>query len=341
MSRILIVGDQHFKHGLPYAAAFKDGRREEWDTVINAIHETAKSCDAVVLMGDNLNTRHNHSTVLKLFAGFVKKFGDKPIHILVGNHERYGDSTALDFLAEMKLPNVFVYTNMEKVVIGDITAVMVPFHTPGMVGAESWVDATAKATKKLPQGDVAFMHHAISKTKVAGGLTDTFHEIVFDATKLSKKYTYTFSGHIHAPQKVLDNVIVTGSIFASDMGEGQKYIWVYDTSKQEVEQVELPGRVLVKLTDNDKRYAKTPKNAIVKWVITDKKIKRDDIVKKGEKFDVCIISEQYPNERKKIDYGIAGVDLSLENLLKMYAQSQDLEYNDLQEAYALLQASHD
>ena len=69
--RICIIGDQHFRFQLPYAAAFKDDRRGEWEAVKKTITDAAEYCDGVVFLGDNLNSRHNHSSVNREFVEFV------------------------------------------------------------------------------------------------------------------------------------------------------------------------------------------------------------------------------------------------------------------------------
>ena len=92
--KICIVGDQHFRYQLPYASSFKDGRRAEWEGVKEEIYKTADKCDAVVLLGDNLNTRHNHSSVNREFVDFLVRLGlgNKPVYIISGNHETFQSS---------------------------------------------------------------------------------------------------------------------------------------------------------------------------------------------------------------------------------------------------------
>ena len=108
--KICIVGDPHFRFQLPYSTALEDGRRSEWEAVKDKIVETAEKCDAVILMGDCFNSKHNHSTVNTEFVNFLHRFGNKEIYILAGNHERYGHQTGLDFIKEMKNPLWHVFT---------------------------------------------------------------------------------------------------------------------------------------------------------------------------------------------------------------------------------------
>ena len=58
--KILVIGDAHFRYELPYASAFEDGRRKEWEEVKKTIHTTAEGCDVIVFLGDNLNLKQKY-----------------------------------------------------------------------------------------------------------------------------------------------------------------------------------------------------------------------------------------------------------------------------------------
>ena len=136
--RILICGDQHWRNELPYGPVISDGRRAEWDAGITEIHKAGEPCDAVVLLGDNFNARHNHSSVIRRFVEFLKGFGNKQVHIVAGNHERYGTETALDFLQTLTdktwgYRNWFVYTAPTSTVVAGVPTFFIPYMTPHMM----------------------------------------------------------------------------------------------------------------------------------------------------------------------------------------------------------------
>jgi len=333
MNKVCIIGDIHFKAELSYSSSVSDGRRSEWEAVKRTIHKTAKECSAVVLMGDNLNSRNNPSAVLKEFIEFLKEFGDKPIHILVGNHERQGLTTALDFLDKVKYPGWHVYTDITGGVdIGDKIATFVPSVTPAILGVETKEEA-ADIISNLPKADIAFMHHAINGTSG----TEFFNEIIVDKDKL--KFGMTFGGHVHKAERLSDKVIITGSIMTAEIGEHKKSVWVWNGDDNSVEEVPLPVRGIHKI-DWDENFEKNleaiPQKSIVKCVIEDKKASITLIKDSLKGFDSALIIEQYPNERSKVDYGEKGLDLSVESLLKIYAKNKEVSYKDLSEGFMLI-----
>lgn len=107
-----VVGDLHLKENLGYADYIPDKRGAEKKEIFDFIHDNLNDCDTIVLIGDSLNGRNNPSNVLKEFVSFVKRFGNKDIYILAGNHEKFGDGrSAIDFMKEMKIPNWHIITN--------------------------------------------------------------------------------------------------------------------------------------------------------------------------------------------------------------------------------------
>lgn len=344
--KILAVGDQHHKLELPYASLFSDGRRSEWKSVVEVIHNTAVSCDAVVLMGDNLNLRNNPSSVLRDFVEFLKKFGDKPVHLLSGNHERAGLSTALDFLQKLEHHNWHVHTSITETKIGELKALMVPYLTPAMVGASSNHEGVTKAVEKFGSGyDLAFFHQAISGGMSNGTMVETFNEIVLPKEEVSKRTRWALSGHIHQPQFIPNNIVMTGSIFTSEVGEPGKNIYVYDTElegKQEfpINQISLPVRGIYKVdwSNNPAEiFGGIPVNSIVKCIVTVPGTDIELVKETLKRFDASIIIEQYPRERTKVHFEEGGLDLSMGNLLKVYAETKEIDYRDLQEGLALLE----
>lgn len=336
--KVLIIGDQHFKVELPYGTAFEDGRRAEWDSVIDMITTKARECDAVVLMGDNLNTRHNHSSVIKDFISFLKRFGDKEIHILVGNHEKYGESSALDFLEKIDHPLWNVYTKTKnEVAIAGKKATFCPFLTPQMVGATDNKEGATKAVKEMTGGDYLFLHQGVTGGKVHGTWVDLFNEIVLPTASLEKKYKKIFTGHIHTHQNVTENTMITGSIFTAEVGEHGKSVFVLDTDTDTITTIPLPVRGIYGVENPSiKTLDGIPKNSIVKCTLTKKDLDVGQITEKLSLFDAGLLVENYPRERKKVYFEKGGIDLSVDNLLKIFAENRGIQYNDIKEGFDII-----
>lgn len=330
--KILVVGDQHFRFEHSYASAIPDGRRSEWEAVKKTIHDAAKNCDVIVLMGDNLNARHNHSSVIREFIEFLKEFGDKPIHMLVGNHERFGEHTALDFLKKVNHPNWNIYSTItENVMLGDKIATFIPFCTPAMLEVATKEEAET-IINNLRGVDIMFAHHAITGTEG----TEFFNEVMIDKSKL--KHEMTFGGHVHKPERLSNTVIVTGNIFTQEVGEHDKCVWVWDSLTNTTLEVPLPVRGIYKVgvEKTYNTFIHIPDNSIVKCFITSRDLDVNVVRKDLERFDAGIIIEQYPSSRPKVHFESGGLDLSVENLLKLYAENKGLPYNELKEGFELI-----
>lgn len=342
--KILIVGDQHFRYELPYAPLFEDKRRGEWKEVLSTIQQAAASSDAVVLLGDNLNSRHNHSSVVREFVEFLRGFGDKPVYILAGNHERYGRETALDFLERLGNRNWFVCTqpmNGISIVPGK-TATFVPFLTPGFLEVPSKEEALTNALGLMGRSNYCFMHHAIAGASVHGTMVDTFNEIVFPREELEARYSHIFAGHIHGSQRLSEKTLMTGSIFTQEVGEIAKSVWVLDTDDDSVTEVPLPVRGIYKVELGPESIGATrlldtiPYKSIVKCLVTVKGQDIEGIRYALKRFDASLLIEQYPHERRKVHFEQGGLDLSPENLLRVYAEEKKIDYEELRAGFDLI-----
>ncbi len=334
--KILLVGDQHHRLELPYAAAFEDGRRGEWEDVVATIHMASEKADLVILMGDNLNARHNHSSVLADFVNFLQGFR-KEVRILTGNHERYGLSTALDFLENAMKEKWIVHTTPCGSVNFEGTKIaFIPYMTAAMVaGTASNEEAVKAFMESSPGADIAVMHQGITGAKVHGTMVDLFNEMVFPQEELEKRYKKVFSGHIHQAQKVGTKIQMTGSIFTMEVGEHSKSVFMYDTDTGTTEEIPLPVRGIYLVEDN-MDMSKIPDNSIVKYIVTDKEIDLDKKKKEMERFDASFVIEKYPMERRKMHVADGAMDLDINSLLEMYGKSRGILYTDLKKGLDLL-----
>ncbi len=345
--KILAVGDPHFKLELPYGELISDGRRAEHDAVLEAIHEAAKDCDAVVLLGDCFDKRHNHSTVIKEFIDFVNEFRnksvtdhnyfDKPIVILSGNHETYeGDKTSIDFMVGMN-PQIFIVTPQNLMLAKGPLATLgfIPYMTNASLGVSSTEEATEKLICMIEEHkyNVLFTHHAIE----GAGASPYFNEIVLPKERLEKVAKLVVAGHLHKPA-VFGKTIVTGNIFTSDVGEGKRYVWKIDTKDGSYEEIELPTRPIFKVTDpTEQELDGLSKNSIIKVILTQEGQDLDKLKKKLSEFDAHLLIENYPNERHRLHIDSnQTLDLSVESLLELYAKAKNEDPERLKAAFAIL-----
>lgn len=348
--KILVVGDAHFRLDLPYAQLFKDRRRGEWEQVKKTIQDAAKGCDVVVMVGDVLNLRHNHSSVIQEFVHFLDGFGDKQVYILSGNHEVFESTkTAIDFLHHAKKDNWHIITPPAMLQVPDIggghSAAFLPYMTNGALGVEDSKSATKEIMTMLKPADFLFHHHAMSGTKSLDSTTDLFDEAVLPKDQLAKKFGMVFGGHIHEPSRD-GNVTVTGSLFTNSIGEDKRSVWRVDAETREVEEIPLPVRPIygievMNISTNEliADLAKLNHRSIIKLINHDKKIDIEKLKAELDTFDAHILIEDYPNERTKahVKDG-ASNDLSVPGLLKTYAKARGVDEKDLLTAFEMIRS---
>lgn len=337
--KILAIGDPHFKLDFPYADLIKDRRLGERSDILETIHATGRECDVIVFMGDNLDKRHNHSSVITDFVNFIKGFGqDKPIFIISGNHEVYdGDKTALDFLKGLP-GNVTVITPKNgvtsEVVHGELLG-FVPYMTNASLGVTSHDDGVSKILEALEHPETysaVFLHHAIS-----GESTDLFDEIVIPREALEEISEQVVAGHIHKASQE-GNTTITGNIMTHEMGEESKAVWVVDTTSSTTKPVPLPVRPIKKMINPSvEELDSLDKRAIIKAILTEKGQDVDSLRAKLNEFDAFILLEDYPMERRRIHSDSAKmIDLSVESLIELYAKEKGKDPERLKKALEII-----
>lgn len=339
--KILCIGDQHFKENLAYADYISDRRIGEKKEVLNLIVKSAEDCGHIVFMGDNFNSKNNSSETNREFVEFIEKFGDKEIYILSGNHEKKGDGkTAIDFLGEIKKKNWHIFTKPSSVEVEGLKLDFLPYMLNSELGVETHAEATEHIMGHLDGGGILFAHHAITGTTWNGIKTEMFKEVVLPREALEKKYKLTIAGHVHDPQQV-GSTIITGSVFTSEVGEKEKFIWKID-DKLNIEQIKLPCRPISKviLDQSDNGFFELidlPSKSIVKVIVTDKSVLLDEVKEVLKRFDASLLIESYPSERKKanIEDGVA-FDFSIEALLKLYAEEKGIDVNQLMSGLSII-----
>lgn len=338
--KIGIIGDMHFKDLMAYSEYVKDQRIPEKKAVLDHIVDSFSDCQVIVFMGDNMNSKNNSAESIKEFVEFVERFDSKEVYILLGNHEKRGNGkSALDFMKEVNKPNWHIITtpNFSTDVLGKKVSFL-PYMSKTELQVNTDHEGLEILMNQLKGGDYLFAHHAISDTfsNLSKLLTNDFKEIVFPKTELENRYKLVFAGHIHFPTNY-GKTIITGSVFTSEVGEHEKFVWKLNTKDNSVEQIKLPCRAIYKIENPySDTFEDMDKSSIVKCIITEKGYKIDNVREDLKKFDAYLLLEQYPNERKKIHFDEGAIDFTIEGLLQVYAKEKKLDINNLMIGYDLI-----
>lgn len=334
--KILVLGDLHLKENLGYSDYVAEGRGKEKQDILDFIVNTAKDCDKVVMLGDQLDSRNNPSRVIKEFTGFIERFEGKDVYIIGGNHELAGDGTsAIDYLSEIRNPRWHIYTYEMGTHDG---LYFLPFMNKRVLGTGDDHESAEKITAMLQPGDVLFSHYAFTGCSTASGqMTDLFSEPVLNLELVSPKFKKIYAGHIHKKQKV-KNLTVAGSIFCNEVGETEKFIFIYDTETGIETEVALPGRSIYKIENPTvEQLEALPVNSIVKAINTNRETDVEKLkVMLGDRFDAYLLSEKYDNQRQKVHFEEGAIDLSIESLLEIYAKSKKIDLEQLKKGFELI-----
>lgn len=334
-----IIGDQHFKDNLSYADYISDRRVAEKKAVLDFIVESFKDCQHVVFLGDNFNSKNNSSETNREFVEFLEKFGDKQLYLIAGNHEKKGNGkTAIDFIGEIKKDNWHVFTKPGTISIEEIACKnpvkldFLPYMHKSELGAENRDDATRIIMNGLKGGDVLFAHHTISGSSWNGIKSESLMtEVVLPKDELEKRYKLIVGGHIHEPQ-LIGNTLVAGSLFTSEVGDIEKFIYIldYNLEKVDLRKIKVPCREIHKIENpTAEQLSSIPKESIVKVIVTNKAIDLEELRNQLQRFDASLIVEDFPNQRKKANIEEGAFDFSIESLLKLYAKEKDVDYEKL------------
>jgi len=297
-------------------------------------------------MGDNFNTKNNTSKTIKDFVSFVERFNGKEVFILAGNHEKFGDGkSAIDFMKELKSKADWHIITTEPLTVSlhEKQLLFVPYYSKNELGvgtneeaANVMMDIIKSQVAPQKTSNMLFLHQTISGFDAGGTLTDMFNEIVLPQKKLEKIFEIIVCGHIHNPS-VSGKTLMTGSVFTNEVGEHEKFIYIIDEKTYKTTHIKLPCRPIIKIENpsiNDLNGIDP--QSIVKVVLT-KKTKDIEIIRsKLDSFAAHLLVEQYPNKRKKIDFGNNLLDFNIVDLLKTYAKERTVDEKKLLLAWDMI-----
>lgn len=340
--KIGVIGDLHFKDRLGYADLVSDGRSGERALVLDQIYMGLKDCEAVVFLGDNLDSRNNSSKTLKEFVTFIERFDAEKVFILAGNHEKWADGrSAIDFLKQVKRPWKVLTNGIEAHDINGTKVSFLPFISRFELGSSDDKEAAQSLSDTLPGGDILFAHHAFTGINIRGTLSDEFNEPVLPQEVLKSKYKLTVIGHIHTSNDSdYPGFLLAGSIFCNELNEKDKSVWIVDVDANKdisVEKIPIKQRSIIKMVDptEEEINALDCKNTIVKAEITKRDIDKGAIKQMLQKCAGYTLVERYFNKRQSnTDADV--MDYSVENMLKLYAKAKKIDYALLAHGYELI-----
>jgi hypothetical protein len=195
--------------------------------------------------------------------------------------------------------------------------------------------------KSLPEGKYLFCHHAISDMDFGGMSTNMLTEVLLPHKILNEKYNRVFGGHIHS-RSDKDRVHVVGSVFTHNSGDGDKWICILEEHEKgsSVEWRKLPCRHINTLTGPDLKAVKAlEKDSIAKVIFTDRELIpsvqgiKEALVARKINFKIL---EQFREQRVKKEEDLSVVDLSIEKLLKIYADQKKVSFKALMEGFDIV-----
>lgn len=333
-----VIGDCHFKEKLSYTEYIPDGRKAEFQAVLDTTVEFFKDCDRVVFLGDCFDVKNPPAKVIRAFTEFLERFNGKQIFIISGNHDKNAaGEAAIDYLREIKNPNWHIITNTIEAID---RMIFCPYFFRQELGVAFHAEATVLLLEKIPAGKYLFVHHAVSDTLTNGNQsTNIFDEIVLPKTELEKHFDLIIGGHIHRPG-IYGKTLIAGSLFTSEAGDRNNAVWKIDTETNKIEKQMLPVRYIFRFENiKAEPLAKALlgfKHSIVKVVLTDKTFKDSVEALKlaGKDFDAFILQEQYPREREKKSSSEENLlESSIESLIKHYALQKKIDHAPLLAAW--------
>jgi DNA repair exonuclease SbcCD nuclease subunit len=169
---------------------------------------------------------------------------NKPVHIVVGNHDTFYKTTNKINSVEQLLSkyNWFIYTEPTTIKLDQLDVCIVPWICDGNLQSSMNEIDTTKA-------QVCFGHLELMGFDLFPGHTNL--DKGFDA-KLFNKFDLVFSGHFHHKSNK-NNIYYLGSPYPmtwSDWGD-QRGFHIFDTETRELEFIENPYQIFHKLYYND------------------------------------------------------------------------------------------
>lgn len=257
--KAVVLGDVHFGTGYSLGKVDKLKRLNSrlldfsatFDYVIDYL--ISNEIKVLIITGDIFEFRRPKASELGIFAEKIQRLEEHGIqtHIVAGNHDIIADerTTTIDVLQKLKLPNTFIYSEIDSFECGKedrMNFVFLPYRTKSILGCTTNKDSIERVKEridyevdKFSKGNKFLVGHFMFKQTMLGSMTleKNADEVVFP-TEMFESFDGTIVGHIH-PHQILNAqplMCYVGSMECKDFGEAdlKKYFLVIDNDGGEL-----------------------------------------------------------------------------------------------------------
>lgn len=273
MSNVVILGDVHLGKGVSIGrtgvGATLNSRIVDQINLLNWTLEQAEELlsNHIIITGDIFEDPKPHPTLITIFIAWLKKCQahNVNVHIIIGNHDilrnGYVYISPLDIISEMDLDHVFIYKDINTIMIDTVSFTMMPFRDRKSFNVNSSKEALRLLNDSLiyelagipaTYKKVLIGHLAIEGSIPIGDEIDDLINELLCPIDMFNGYDYVWMGHVHKPQIMNQHnpyVAHIGSMDVSNFGETdhKKIIIVFDTENAEWYTKYLPTRQLKKI----------------------------------------------------------------------------------------------
>lgn len=243
MANALILGDVHLGKGVNIGkSGIGSNLNSRIADQINLLDWTLDQAEEffaqdIIVTGDIFEETKPHPSLITIFISWLKKCQahDINVHIVMGNHDilRSGFiyTSPLDIISEVDLDNVFIYKDINTVIIGTTAFTMMPFRDRKSFSVNSAAEALNFLKESLiyelasipaTYTKVLVGHLAIEGSIPVGDEIDDVTNELFCPTDMFVGYDYVWMGHVHKPQvmkKSKPYIAHIGSMDLSNFGE--------------------------------------------------------------------------------------------------------------------------
>lgn len=276
-----------------------------------AIESFAKD---LILTGDIFEETKPSPALITIFFSWLKKCRahDVNVHLIMGNHDLFRSgsvfSSSLDIISEIDFDNVFVYKDINTIIIGSSAFTLLPYRDRRSFNTQSNAEAITilkdslvyeLAMIPLTYKKVLVGHLAIEGSIPVGDEIDDIANELFCPLDMFNGYDYVWMGHVHKPQimkKKNPYIAHIGSMDISNFGETdhKKFIIIIDCDSNQYSTEYLPTRPLKKIS------VSVPKDTddTTSYVINFIKNEKDDYKKAIIKVEVMLLDSDLKSINK-------------------------------------------
>lgn len=299
----------------------------DW-TLEQALEEGA---DHIIITGDIFEEPKPHPSVITFFISWLKKCQtyNVNVHLIVGNHDVFRSgfiySSPLDIISEAEIDNVFIYKDINTILIGSSAFTFMPFRDRKSFGVVSNSEALSllqdSLTYELASIPITYKkivvgHLALEGSIPIGDEIDDISNELFCPKSMFNGYDYVWMGHVHKPQVLNKNnpyIAHVGSMDVSNFGETdhKKNIIIVNCSslEKDFKIKHLPTRTLKKIS------VVIPKDTLdtTEFVLNEIKKTNSDLNKSIVKLDIALSDPELKSinksriEKYLIDHGAFNV----------------------------------